>query len=241
MIVFSFLGGAAVYRAKVHIAVRAVWTRWPRAGGAPPGLVDAAMALTCLFMVVWGGELVRATFYQVIAEFPVLSVGLTYAPLPLGGLITLLFIIERAWLGEPPPTSLMYRDEAGGGRVDLPPAMDALVLIGAFILLCAIGMPVAYTLGLSAAIAALWVGIPLEAVMLKISDGTDDFALLAIPFFVLAGAIMAEGGMARRLVDLAQVLMGFIRGGLAVVNILASTSSPGCRAPRWPTPRRSAP
>jgi tripartite ATP-independent transporter DctM subunit len=101
--------------------------------------------------------------------------------------------------------------------------MDALVLIGAFTLLCAIGMPVAYTLGLSAAIAALWVGIPLEAVMLKISDGTDDFALLAIPFFVLAGAIMAEGGMARRLVDLAQVLIGFIRGGLAVVNIVAST------------------
>ena len=101
--------------------------------------------------------------------------------------------------------------------------MDALVLIGAFFVLCAIGMPVAYTLGLSAVTAALWVGLPLEAVMLKISDGTDDFALLAIPFFVLAGAIMAEGGMARRLVDLAQVLIGFVRGGLAVVNIVAST------------------
>lgn len=101
--------------------------------------------------------------------------------------------------------------------------MDALVLLGSFTVLCAIGMPVAYTLGLSALIAALWVDVPMEAVMLKISDGTDDFALLAIPFFVLAGAIMAEGGMARRLVDLAQVLVGFIRGGLAVVNVLAST------------------
>jgi hypothetical protein len=49
----------------------------------------------------------------VIAEFPALSVGLTYAPVPLGGLITLLFIIERMWVGEPPPTSLMYRDQAG--------------------------------------------------------------------------------------------------------------------------------
>src|SRR5204862_63352 len=63
----------------------------------------------------------------------------------------------------------------------------------------------------------------LEAVMLKISDGTDDFALLAIPFFVLAGAIMAEGGMAARLVNLARVFVGFIRGGMAIVNILAST------------------
>jgi tripartite ATP-independent transporter DctM subunit len=55
------------------------------------------------------------------------------------------------------------------------------------------------------------------------SDGTDDFALLAIPFFVLAGAIMAEGGMATRLVNLAKVFVGFVRGGLALVNVLAST------------------
>jgi len=53
--------------------------------------------------------------------------------------------------------------------------MDALVLLGSFGLLCALGVPVAYALGLAALIAALWVDIPLEAVMLKISDGTDDF------------------------------------------------------------------
>jgi tripartite ATP-independent transporter DctM subunit len=101
--------------------------------------------------------------------------------------------------------------------------VDALVLLGSFTVLCALGMPVAYTLGLSSLIAALWIGLPMEAVMLKISDGTDDFSLLAIPFFVLAGAIMAEGGMATRLVNLAKILVGFIRGGLALVNVLAST------------------
>src|SRR3989304_4304353 len=101
--------------------------------------------------------------------------------------------------------------------------MEILVLLGSFPLLCAIGVPVAYALGLAALPAALWVDIPLEAVMLKISDGTDDFALLAIPFFVLAGAIMAEGGMAMRLIHLAKVFVAFIRGGLALVNILAST------------------
>jgi tripartite ATP-independent transporter DctM subunit len=101
--------------------------------------------------------------------------------------------------------------------------MDALVLLGSFVVLCALGVPVAYALGLAALVGALWADIPLAAVMLKISDGTDDFALLAIPFFVLAGAIMAEGGMATRLVNLAKVLVGFIRGGLALVNILAST------------------
>ncbi len=101
--------------------------------------------------------------------------------------------------------------------------MDVLVLLGSFTLLCALGVPVAYALGLGAIVAALYVDIPLEAVMLKISDGTDDFALLAIPFFVLAGAIMAEGGMAVRLINLAKVFVGFIRGGLELVNNLAST------------------
>ena len=101
--------------------------------------------------------------------------------------------------------------------------MDILVLLGSFSLLCALGLPVAYALGLSAIIGALWIDLPLEAIMLKISDGTDDFSLLAIPFFVLAGGIMAEGGMANRLINLAKVFIGFIRGGLALVNIVAST------------------
>jgi tripartite ATP-independent transporter DctM subunit len=101
--------------------------------------------------------------------------------------------------------------------------MDVLILLGSFALLSALGVPVAYALGLAAICAALYVDIPLEAVMLKISDGTDDFALLAIPFFVLAGAIMAEGGMAARLINMARIFVGFIRGGLALVNIMAST------------------
>src|SRR5260370_24307727 len=86
-----------------------------------------------------------------------------------------------------------------------------------------LGIPVAYAMGLATLVTALWIDIRLEAIMLKISDGMDDFALLTIPFFVLAGAIMSEGGVARRLVDLAKVFVGFIRGGLALVNVLAST------------------
>jgi tripartite ATP-independent transporter DctM subunit len=101
--------------------------------------------------------------------------------------------------------------------------MDIFILLGGFTALCLLGMPVAYALGLAAIFAALWIDLPLEAVMLKVSDGTDDFALLAIPFFILAGGIMAEGGLAERLVNLAKVFVGFIRGGLALVNILAST------------------
>ena len=107
-------------------------------------------------------------------------------------------------------------------------------------MLCALGVPVAYALGLAALIAAFWIDIPLEAVMIKISDGTDDFVLLAIPFFVLAGGIMAEGGMAARLVMLAKVFVGFIRGGLAWSTCWRARCSAASRAPRSPIPRRSA-
>jgi tripartite ATP-independent transporter DctM subunit len=101
--------------------------------------------------------------------------------------------------------------------------MDALVLLGSFVVLMMLGVPVAYSMGLSALIGALWIDLPLDAVMIQLASGVNKFSLLAIPFFVLAGAIMAEGGMARRLIAFASVLVGFIRGGLSLVNILAST------------------
>ena len=101
--------------------------------------------------------------------------------------------------------------------------MDALVLLGSFAVLMILGVPVAYALGAAAIIGAWWIDIPIDAVMIQIAAGVNKFSLLAIPFFVLAGAIMAEGGMSRRLVNFASVLVGFIRGGLSLVNILAST------------------
>ena len=101
-------------------------------------------------------------------------------------------------------------------------AIGPLVLMGSLFILLIIGMPIAYALGISAFATAFYVSLPLEAVLLKLSDGVDNFSLLAIPFFVLAGALMAEGGMAWRLVAFANIFVGFMRGGLAMVNILAS-------------------
>ena len=103
--------------------------------------------------------------------------------------------------------------------------MDIFVLLATMFGCFVIGMPIAYALALAAIASALWIGIPLEAVMLQISNGVSKVAMLTIPFFVLAGAIMAEGGMARRLVAFADVLVGFtrVRGGLSVVNVVATT------------------
>ena len=103
--------------------------------------------------------------------------------------------------------------------------MDIAVLLVTMFFCFLVGVPIAYSLGLAAIAAAFWIGIPLEAVMLQISNGVSKVAMLTIPFFVLAGAIMAEGGMARRMVAFADVLVGFtrVRGGLSVVNVLATT------------------
>src|SRR5437762_8191354 len=107
--------------------------------------------------------------------------------------------------------------------------MEILIVVGTLLVCFALGVPIAYALGLGALAGAYWIGIPLEAVMLQVSCGVSKFAMVTIPFFVLAGAIMAEGGMARRLVAFANVLVGFVRlrGGLSIVNIVATTFMSG--------------
>src|SRR4030081_1879809 len=103
--------------------------------------------------------------------------------------------------------------------------MDIAVLLVVMFFCFFIGVPIAYSLALAAIAGAFWIDIPLEAVMLKISDGVSKVAMLTIPFFVLAGAIMAEGGKARPLAAFAGALVRFTRGrgGPSVVNRLATT------------------
>ena len=112
MVMFSFLGGAAVYRANVHIAVEALLN------AVQPGTrrvmlwgVDVCMGATALFMLGYGIQLCLVTRYSTMAEFPGLSQAVVYMPIPVAGLLTLLFLIERVWVGDPPQTSIMYRDK----------------------------------------------------------------------------------------------------------------------------------
>lgn len=102
------------------------------------------------------------------------------------------------------------------------------VLLGGLAFFIAIGVPIAFAMGMTTVTTILYISatspfsFPLAVVFQKTSDGVDTFALLAIPFFVLAGAVMGEGGMAQRLVNFANIFVGFLRGGLALVNILSS-------------------
>jgi TRAP-type C4-dicarboxylate transport system permease small subunit len=111
VIAFTFFAAAACYRAGVHISVVMFTNALPEAPRRIVGLVaEGFMALLSLFMVIWGIELVATTWYQVIAEFPFLSTGITYLPIPVGGAITLLFILERLWIGPPSRDSFVFRE-----------------------------------------------------------------------------------------------------------------------------------
>lgn len=112
MVWFSFIGGAAAYRAKSHIAVSTVLNMMNDTNRVRMERVaDLGMAIIALFMIKWGVLLVQATWQNTIAEFPELSVGVTYLPIPVSGVVLLLFVIERLWLGDPPPTSFTFRDQ----------------------------------------------------------------------------------------------------------------------------------
>ncbi len=108
MIWLSFLSAVVCYREYLHIAVGvmpAILTGLPR---TLLGLaIESCMLFTNLFMLWYGMKLVQVTWYQSIAEFPIMSVGASYLPVPIGGAITALFVIERIWTGKffPPPPS----------------------------------------------------------------------------------------------------------------------------------------
>lgn len=101
--------------------------------------------------------------------------------------------------------------------------MDIAILIGAFFIMLFIGIPIAYSLCLSAVLyIVLYSNVPLIIVAQQMLKGVDSFTLMAIPFFVIAGSLMQNGGISKRIVDFAKKCIGFVPGGLAVVTTVAS-------------------
>lgn len=100
-----------------------------------------------------------------------------------------------------------------------------IVLVVSFFFLLIVGVPIAYSIGVAGVLTMLVHIDSLPALTtyaLRMASGLDSFALLAIPFFILAGNIMNSGGIALRLIDFAKVLVGRLPGGLAVVNVVAN-------------------
>lgn len=96
------------------------------------------------------------------------------------------------------------------------------ILLGSFLFMLFIRIPIAFSLGLSTMFTAFYVGLPPMVVMQQMVKGINSFSLMAIPFFIIAGEIMGQGGISDRLIKFSNVIIGWMRGGLAMVNILAS-------------------
>ncbi|MCK5852980.1 TRAP transporter large permease [bacterium] len=102
--------------------------------------------------------------------------------------------------------------------------LSVIVLVVSFVGLLALSVPIAYSIGISTILTMLFTISSAPAVTTvaqRMATGIDSFALLAIPFFILSGVLMGKGGIARRLIDFAKVLVGMFPGGLAYVNVVA--------------------
>ncbi|NDZ12229.1 hypothetical protein C7T35_11245 [Variovorax sp. WS11] len=101
--------------------------------------------------------------------------------------------------------------------------MELTVLTLSFLALLVIGVPVAFSIGLASVATVMYAGLPVAVVFQKMVGGMQIFSFLAIPFFVFAGELMLYGGIAQRIVRFANSLIGHVRGGLGMSNVVGCT------------------
>lgn len=100
--------------------------------------------------------------------------------------------------------------------------MEVLILFGTLFVLLIVGVPIGYSIGIATLLGILYAGnLPLMSLVQNSIIGVDSFPLMAVPFFMLAGNLMNTGGIAKRLVDFANVLVGRVTGGLSIVTTIA--------------------
>ena len=111
MVVFTFFGAAASYRAGAHMAVAMAVDRMPAQVRKLAALaVQILMAVVALFMIFKGFKLCATTWNQFVGELPFLRVGISYLPIPIGGIMTLIFIVEKLFLGDQSHRAVMRFD-----------------------------------------------------------------------------------------------------------------------------------
>ena len=103
-----------------------------------------------------------------------------------------------------------------------PETLSTIILLGSFLLMIFLRFPIAYAVGLSTVFCMLSMGQPLVTLVQQMVKGVWSFSLMAVPFFITMGVLMGSGGISEKLIALANALVGWMRGGLAMVNIVAS-------------------
>ena len=103
-----------------------------------------------------------------------------------------------------------------------PENMAILVLLGSFFVMVLLRFPIAYAVGLASVFCLLYMGLPLTTICQQMVKGISSFSLMAVPFFITMGCLLGWGGISEKLIALANSLVGWMRGGMAMVNIVAS-------------------
>ena len=248
MVWLSLLGSGLAIRAGEHLSVDVVTRLLP--ARVQRFLTYAVWALVAgfgVYLVWYGAELSSRTMSQTFSATK-LPIGWMYVGIPLGGVLIAFYALRNAFLFRA-ENAVETRTKAktivtqqrnpllrgalltigvlfAVGSVALL-GWEILIspvglLLGSLALLLVLGVPIAVALGLASLLTAFNLGLPPLIVAQRMANGINSTPLLAIPFFILAGQIMAEGGIAQRLVDFARVLVGPLRGGLAMVNVVSS-------------------
>ncbi|MBQ1524191.1 MAG: TRAP transporter large permease subunit, partial [Firmicutes bacterium] len=101
-------------------------------------------------------------------------------------------------------------------------SLSTLILLGSFLVMIFLRFPIAYSVGISTVLCLISMGKNLTVLPMQMVKGVWSFSLMAVPFFITMGVLMGTGGISDKLIALANSLVGWMRGGLAMVNIVAS-------------------
>ena len=231
LIYISLLGAAVAVERRAHLVVDVVARYLPRQFQRAVVFFSDVLVATVLCFLVAEGWKLAATSNWLKSTAMGWPMGIFLASVPMGALLMLIYMVQRSLRSQ----SERFRGGTSVGMgiliyalvVLIKPAFPAgsyqLIILGVFFVIqVAAGVPVAFSM-LSSSITFMILkgSIPLMVSAQVLAGGIDSFPLLAIPFFILAGALMDTGGISSRLVNLATVLVGWIRGGLAMVVVVA--------------------
>ncbi|MEQ8602899.1 MAG: TRAP transporter large permease subunit [Marivibrio sp.] len=231
-IAMIFLAVPLAHRSRRHLSINLLVDRLPPKGRSAAGLLGDVVVAYATIMLLFGGAFLMEVLGGVNHALQA-PVWVKFAAVPASCAAGLVFLALRGleegtqvWR-QPAAIALAFAlywvMQEGPGVGALKGLDPTAVMAAAFLIAMALGAPVAFAMIFSAFVANEAGGVlPPAAVVQTMVNGSSKFLLLAIPFFIAAGALMNAGGLTRRLMDFAFTLVGHFRGGLAQVNVVSS-------------------
>ena len=227
----SFMGAFLALKTKGHIAVETLLHSLfkPAARAYVTAIADFLILYFCIYLAYMGVVMMQKTATD-LTPVMLLPFSYLYSAIALSGALMAIYLLIRAYSLERKTLIVSFLASVVlcalfyfvFGRGDFSTGNLIAVMLVSFFIFIAAGMPIAFAIGIgSLQFLLLYQKIPLVVTHTRLFGGVDSFPLLAVPFFILAGELMNIGGVTVRLVALAKVLVGHIRGGLGMVVVVA--------------------